>query len=144
MTVTFNANAPSWAQDVLRTRREAEMAEDVTNRKLLAEMKTRVETGTPLPPGSVQIRYSTPEEVAAQRADRERAALYMRPGAMDPKIVASWIANPEPAKSYEEERAAAVNYWRNFAQETGLTPTENVLDGMEDWALGDARRSRLI
>jgi len=134
MSIVVDPTAPTWAQDILRARNERARAEHERMMKLVEDSKARVdEPARPLPPGSVKISYSTPEEVKAQHAALAAELKYARPGSAFEAAMERWAATREAQSSPEVRRAAAEAYWRDFAQKAGVTPPENVLEGIDIW-----------
>lgn len=134
MSTVVDPTAPTWAQDIIQARKEKVQADVERLNAMVEEAKAHpTERALPLPPGSVKISYSTPEEVEAQHAALAAEMKYARPGSLGEAAMAWLIAHPEEPQPPEVRRAAAEAYWRNFAHEAGVTPPENILEGINIW-----------
>lgn len=134
MSTVVDPTAPTWAQDIIQARKEKVQADVERLNAMVEEAKAHpTERALPLPPGSVKISYSTPEEVKAQHAALAAELKYARPGSAFEAAMERWAATREAQSSPEVRRAAAEAYWRDFAQKAGVTPPENVLEGIDIW-----------
>lgn len=138
MPIPVNADSsiPVWAREIVKARQEKQAADQKRFEAIVAEAKARGrEPGRPLPPGSVRISYSTPDEVAAQHAALAEVMRYSRPGSLSEAALARWLAEPQEEPPTPEARRAELEArWRAFALEAGVTPPEDILEGVNIWA----------